>query len=82
MFVEPNILETPAHFISSARPTSRRKKCLRTNKEGPNCQETLPTTILFSANRNHGKRKWHATKGSFPRRPKGKHKCNETAMGE
>ena len=73
-------LATPTHFILGPRPTSRRKKCPRTNKEGPNYQETLPRTILFSTNRDHGRRKQHTTKGSLPDRPKGKHKCNETAM--
>ena len=77
--VGPKILETPAYFISSSRPMPMRKKCPRTNKEGPNCQETLPRTILFSANRNHRRRKRHATKGSFPGHPKEKHRCNETA---
>ena len=66
--VGPKDWATPAHFISSPRPTPRRKKC--------------PRTILFSANRNHGRRKRHATKGSFPGRPKRKHKSNETAIGE
>ena len=80
--VGTKILETPAHFISSPRPTPKRKKCPRTNKEGLNCQETLPRTILFSANRNHGRRKRYATKGSFPGRPNGKHRCNKTIMGE
>ena len=32
-------------------------------------------------NRDHERRKQHATKGGLPDRPKGKHKCNETAMG-
>ena len=80
-YVGPKDLGTPAHFISSPRPTPRRKKCLRTNEEGPNCQETLPRIILFSTNRDHGRRKRHTTKGSLPERPKGKHKCNETVMG-
>ena len=73
-------LATPAHFISGPRPTPRRKKCPRTNKEGPNCQDTLPRTILFLANRDYGRRKQHATKASLPEHPKGKHKCNEIAM--
>ena len=51
-------------------------------RKGSNCQETLPKTILFSANRDHGRREQQATKGSLPERPKGKHKCNEIAMGE
>ena len=78
--VGPKDLATPTHFISGPRPTSRRKKCPRTKKDGPNCHEMLPRTILFSTNRDHGKRKRYATKGSLPDRPKGKHKCNETAM--
>ena len=47
-----------------------------------NCQEILLRTILFSAYQNHGRRKRHATKGNFPKHPKGKHRCNETAMEE
>ena len=46
----PKNLATQAHFMSSSRPTQRKKKCLRMNEEGPNCQGTLPKTILFSAN--------------------------------
>ena len=82
ILVGPKNLVTPAHFISSSRPMPRRKKCPRMNEEGPNCQETLPRAILFSANQDHGRRKQHTTKGSLPERPKGKHKCNKTAMGE
>ena len=78
--VRPKDLATSAHFISSPRPMPRRKKCPRTNEEGPNCQEALLRTILFSATRDHGRRKRYATKGSLPERPKGKHSCNETAM--
>ena len=62
----------PDPFISSPRATSRRKKCPRTNKEGPNCQETSPRTILSSANRNHKKEEWHALKDSLPGHPKQK----------
>ena len=76
----PKNLVTPAYFISSPRPMPRRKKRPRMNEEGPECQETLPRTILFSANRDHGRRKRHATKGGLPDCLKGKHKCNETAM--
>ena len=79
-FVGPKNLATPAHFISSSRPTPRRKKCPRTNEEGPNCQETLPRTILSLAVRDHGRRKWHTTQGSLPKHPKGKHKCDESIM--
>ena len=83
--VGTKILETPAHFISSPRPTPKRKKCPRTNKEGPNCQETSPRTILSSANRNHKKEEWHALKDSFPGRPKQKgptQKVNHGSMVE
>ena len=80
--VGPKNLITPAHFILSPRLTSKRKKCPRTNEKGPNCQETLLRTILFSVNRDHGRRKRHATKGNLLERPKGKHKYNKTAMGE
>ena len=47
-----------------------------------NYQEILPRTILFSAYQNYGRRKQHATKGNFPGHPKGKHRCNETAIEE
>ena len=45
----PKNLTTPANFILSPRPTLRRKKWLRTNKESSNSLETLLRTILFSA---------------------------------
>ena len=77
----PKNLATPAHLISSSRPTPRRKKCPRMNEEGPNCQETFPRTILSSINRDHGRKKRHTTKGSLAEHPKGKHKWNESAMG-
>ena len=68
----PKDLATPAHFISSPESMLRRKKCLRTNKEVPNCQETLPRTILSSANRGHGRIKRHALEDSLPGHPKQK----------
>ena len=74
-------LATPAHFTSSPRLMPKRKKCLRTNKEGSNCQDILLRTILFLASRDHGRRKRHATKGSLLECPKGKHKCSRPAMG-
>ena len=42
-------MTTSAHFIPSPRPTPRRKKWPRTNKENPNSLETLLWTILFPA---------------------------------
>ena len=45
----PKNFATSAHFILSPRPTPRREKWPRTNKESPNSLETLPRTILLSA---------------------------------
>ena len=70
ILVGPKNLVTSTYFISSPRPTSRKKKCPRTNEEGPNCQETLSRTILLSAYRDLERRKWHAPKGSIPERPR------------
>ena len=72
VYVGPKDLVTSADFISSPRPTSRRKKCPRTNKEGPNCQEMSLRTILSSANRGHGRKKRHALKDNLPECPKQK----------
>ena len=77
----PKDLATPAHFISSPRPMLRRKKCLRTNKESPDCQDILPRTTLSSANRDHGRGKCHATNDGLLKRPKRKHKCRRPAIG-
>ena len=66
----PKDLVTPSHLISSPRPTLRKKKHLRTNKEGPSCWETSPRTTLSLANQGHGRRKRHTLKDSPPRRPK------------
>ena len=77
----PKDLATPIHFISSPWPMPRRKKCPRTNKESPNCQDILPRTILSSANRDHGRGKRHATKNSLLERPKGKPKRSGPIIG-
>ena len=61
-----------AHFIQGPRPTSRRKKRPRMNKESPSCQETLLRTIPSSANRNRKKEGQHAFKDSFPGHPQQK----------
>ena len=79
--VELKNLATLVHFISNLRPTPRRKKCPRTNEKSPNCQEMLLRTILSSANQDHIRKKWHATKGNLPECPKEKHKCNGSTMG-
>ena len=73
-------LATPAHFILSPRPMSRRKKCPRTNKESPDCQDILPMMTLSSGNRDHGRGKRHATNGGLLERPKRKHKRNGPAI--
>ena len=65
--VGPKDLATPAHLISSPRPTPRKKKHPRMNKEGPSHWETSPRTILSSANQGHEGRKRHALKGKSPR---------------
>ena len=70
--VGPKNLATTAHFISSPRPTPRRKKCLRTDEKGPNCQEMLPRTIPSSANRNREKEERHALNDNLPGCPKQK----------
>ena len=71
IIVRPKDLATPAHFISSPWPMPRRKKCPRTNKESPDCQDILPRITLSSADRDHGRGKHHATKGSLLEHPKG-----------
>ena len=74
-------LETSAHLISSPRPMPRKKKCLRTSIESPDCQDIRLRTSLSSANRDHEKGKCHATKGSLLERPKGKPKRSGPAVG-
>ena len=74
-------LETSAHFISSSRPTPRRKKCPRTNERNPDCQDILPRTTLSSANQNHGREKRHVARGSSFEHPKGSSEPNRPAIG-
>ena len=71
IIVGPKDLGTPAHFISSPWPMLRRKKCLRTNKENPNCQDILSRTTLSSAEQNHVRGKNQAARGSLLEHPKG-----------
>ena len=73
-YVGPKDLGTPAHFISSPRPTPRRKKCLRMNKGNPDCQNILPRTTLSLVDQNHGRGKRHAARGCPLKHPKG---CSE-----
>ena len=70
----PKELATPSHFISSPWPMPRKKKCPRMSIEIPDCQDILLRTTLSSANRDHEKGKYHATKGRLLKRPKGKPK--------
>ena len=74
-------LTTPAHFILSPRPKLRKKKCLRTKEESPNCQEAPSRTILFSANRDHRWEQRHAIKSNLAEHPKKKDKYSGSAMG-
>ena len=80
--VGPKNLATPAHFILSPRPTPRKKKCLRTNKESPNCQAASPRTILSSTNRDYGGEERHATEGMLAEHPKKNDKYCGSAMGD
>ena len=57
-------LGTLAHLISSPRPTSRRKKCPRTNEGNPDRQIIPPRTTISSAGQNHGREKHHVTLGN------------------
>ena len=66
IFVGPKDLGTPTHLISSPRPTSRSKKCPRTNEENPDRQIVLPRTTISSAGQNHGREKCHVTRGGPP----------------
>ena len=59
IIVGPKDLRTPAHLISSPRPTSRSKKCPRTDGENPDLQVVRPRTIVSSAGHNHGREKHH-----------------------
>ena len=67
----PKNLTTPPHFILSPRPTPRRAKWPRTNKESPNSLETLPRMILLLASQIPGGKNStpaKATSQSTPRR--------------
>ena len=75
------IWQSPAHFISSPRPTPRKKKRPRMSKEGLSCWEASPRTILSSANQGHWRGKQHTLKDNHPSCPKQKDQHSETAMG-
>ena len=77
----PKDLGTPAHFMSSPRPMSRRKKCPRMNKGNLDCQNILPKTILSSTDQNHRRGKRHVARGSPLEHPKGSSEPNGPAIG-
>ena len=77
----PKDLGALTHFISSPRLIPRRKKCLRTNKGNPDCQDILSRTTLSSADQNHRKGKRHAIRGSPLEHPKGSSEPNGPAKG-
>ena len=58
------VLEASAHSISSPKPTSRRKKCPRTNEGNPDCENVLPRTTLSLVGQNHGGGKCHVARGN------------------
>ena len=60
----PKDLGTPAHLISSPKPTPRRKKCPKTNEGNPDYQMVLPRTILSMAGQNHGREKCYVAQGN------------------
>ena len=64
IYVRPKDLETPAHSISSPRPTPRRKKCPRTNEGNSDLQIVLPRTILSSTSKIMGEKKHHVARGN------------------
>ena len=60
--VGPKDMGTPAHLISSPRPTPRRKKCPRTNEGNPDRQIVLPRMTLSSAGQNDGREERHVAR--------------------
>ena len=70
-----------AHLILSPRPTPRRKKWLRMNKEGPNGPETSPRTIVSLANPDPSREEQPVINDNLLERPKKKDKYCRTAMG-
>ena len=80
VIVGPKDLGTPAHFISGPWPMSRRKKCPRTNKGNPDCQDLLPRTTLSSADQNYGREKRHTARGNPLEHPKGSFEPSRPAV--
>ena len=66
IIVGPKDLGTPTHMISNSRPTSRSRKCPRTDGKNPDLQIVRPRTIVSSTGHNHGREKRHVTRGGPP----------------
>ena len=62
-FVGSKDLGTPTHLILSPRPTSRSKKCPRTNGENPSLPIVRPKTVISSTGHDHWREKRHVTQG-------------------
>ena len=58
------VLEASAYSISTPMPTSRRKKCSRTNEGNPECQNVPLRTTLSSAGQNHRRGRRHVARGN------------------
>ena len=72
---------TPTHLIPSPRPTSRSKKCPRTDGENPGLQIVRPKTVVSSVGHNHGKEKRHVTQGGPPEDHEGDSRPYRLAIG-
>ena len=77
----PKDLGTPAHFISGPWPMPKRKKCSRTKKENPDCQDILLRTTLSSADQNHERGKCHVARSSLLEHPKGSSERSGPVIG-
>ena len=64
------VLEDSAHSISNPKPTSRRKKCPRTNEGNLDCENVLPRMTLSSASQNHRRGRRHVARAIPLRIPK------------
>ena len=74
-------LRTPTHLIPSPRPTSRSKKCPRTDGENPGLQIVRSKTVASSTGHNHGREKRHITQGGPPEDHEGDSRPYGLAIG-
>ena len=79
--VGPKGPKTPTHFISSPRPTPKRRKCPMTNEGNPDCQDTLPRTTQSLVDQNHRRGRRHIAKCNPLEDPKGDPEPNGSAIG-